>query len=82
MSTYLLAFIVGEFDYISARGENGVEIRVYTQAGSAESGTGMCSTYSGSARVLRCIVLGQYQATIAQHSVLPRGWDSALYAGN
>lgn len=30
MSTYLLAFIVGEFDFISASSKSGTEVRVYT----------------------------------------------------
>ena len=30
MSSYLLAFIVGEFDYVEERDTNGVLIRVYT----------------------------------------------------
>ena len=38
MSTYLLAFIVGEFDYIEEKDSNGVVVRVYTPVGKAEHG--------------------------------------------
>jgi len=38
MSTYLLAFIVGEYDYIEATDSNGVLIRVYTALGKKELG--------------------------------------------
>ena len=38
MSTYLLAFIVGEFDYVEGRDKNGVLIRVYTPMTKSEQG--------------------------------------------
>lgn len=38
MSTYLVAFIVGEFDYIEEIISNGVIIRVYTPLGKTEQG--------------------------------------------
>lgn len=38
MSTYLLAFVVGEFDYISAMTKNQVEVRVYTALGQSHLG--------------------------------------------
>ena len=38
MSTYLLAFIVGEFDYVEQRDINGVLVRVYTPVGKKEQG--------------------------------------------
>ena len=38
MSTYLLAFIVGEFDFVEERDSNGVLVRVYTPVGKAEQG--------------------------------------------
>eukprot|EP01098_Paradermamoeba_levis_P005049 TRINITY_DN2145_c0_g1_i1.p1 TRINITY_DN2145_c0_g1~~TRINITY_DN2145_c0_g1_i1.p1 ORF type:complete len:871 (-),score=296.37 TRINITY_DN2145_c0_g1_i1:122-2734(-) len=39
MSTYLLAFIVGEFDYLEGKSKEGVTIRVYTPIGKKEQGT-------------------------------------------
>ena len=38
MSTYLLAFVVGEYDYIEDKDSNGVLIRVYTPLGKKELG--------------------------------------------
>ena len=38
MSTYLLAFVVGEFDYVQGKTNNDVEIKVYTPPGKASQG--------------------------------------------
>lgn len=38
MSTYLLAFLVGEFEYIETTNDEGVIVRVYTVAGKKEHG--------------------------------------------
>jgi puromycin-sensitive aminopeptidase len=38
MSTYLLAFCVGEFDYVQAHTDHGVLIKVYTPPGKASAG--------------------------------------------
>jgi len=38
MSTYLLAFVIGEYDYIEDKDRNGVLIRVYTPLGKKEQG--------------------------------------------
>lgn len=38
MSTYLLAFVVGEYDYVEGKDVNGVLIRVYTPVGKKEQG--------------------------------------------
>ena len=38
MSTYLLAFIVGEYDFIEEKDSNGVLIRVYTPVGKKDQG--------------------------------------------
>ena len=38
MSSYLLAFIVGEFDFISRMSKGGVEVRVYTGLGKTHLG--------------------------------------------
>lgn len=38
MSTYLLAFLVGEFEYIETTNDEGVNVRVYTTAGKKEQG--------------------------------------------
>ena len=36
MSTYLLAFIVGEFDFVEDTDKDGVNVRVYTPLGKKE----------------------------------------------
>ncbi|KAJ8317302.1 hypothetical protein KUTeg_005206 [Tegillarca granosa] len=38
MSTYLLAFVVGEYDYVEAFDKDGVKVRVYTPVGKKEQG--------------------------------------------
>ena len=38
MSTYLLAMVVGEYDYIETKDSDGVLIRVYTPLGKKEQG--------------------------------------------
>lgn len=38
MSSYLLAFVVGEFDFVEEKDGNGVLIRVYTPVGKANLG--------------------------------------------
>jgi puromycin-sensitive aminopeptidase len=38
MSTYLLAFVIGEFDYIEDTDKNGKLIRVYAPVGKKEFG--------------------------------------------
>eukprot|EP00794_Sanderia_malayensis_P017827 gene17827-19608_t len=38
MSTYLLAFVVGEFDFVESQTEDGIQVRVYTPLGKAEQG--------------------------------------------
>ena len=38
MSSYLLAFVVGEFDFVEEKDSNGVLIRVYTPVGKANLG--------------------------------------------
>ena len=38
MSTYLLAYIVGEFDYVEGKDADGILIRVYTPVGKKEQG--------------------------------------------
>ena len=38
MSTYLLAFLVGEFDFVQASTTHGVQIRVYSPPGKADQG--------------------------------------------
>ena len=36
MSTYLLAFCIGEFDFVEKMTKNGVKVRVYTPPGKRE----------------------------------------------
>uniref|UniRef100_A0A4W3J228 Aminopeptidase n=1 Tax=Callorhinchus milii TaxID=7868 RepID=A0A4W3J228_CALMI len=38
MSTYLVAFVVGEYDFVESRSSDGILIRVYTPAGKSEQG--------------------------------------------
>ena len=38
MSTYLLAFIIGEYDYVEDTDADGVKVRVYTPVGKNEQG--------------------------------------------
>uniref|UniRef100_A0A8D0HQB0 Aminopeptidase n=1 Tax=Sphenodon punctatus TaxID=8508 RepID=A0A8D0HQB0_SPHPU len=38
MSTYLVAFVVGEYDFVETRSSDGVLVRVYTPVGKAEQG--------------------------------------------
>jgi len=38
MSTYLVAFVIGEYDYIEINDANGIKIRVYTPVGKKEHG--------------------------------------------
>lgn len=38
MSTYLLAFVVGEFDFVEGKDCDGVHIRVFTPKGKAVQG--------------------------------------------
>ena len=38
MSTYLLAFVVGEFDYVEGKDSDGVLVRVYTPKEKKEQG--------------------------------------------
>ena len=38
MSTYLVAFIVGEFDFVEGTTEDGVKVRVFTPVGKSDQG--------------------------------------------
>lgn len=38
MSTYIIAFIVGDYDYVEGKAENDVTVRVYTSAGKSKGG--------------------------------------------
>jgi puromycin-sensitive aminopeptidase len=38
MSTYLVAYVVGEYDYVETKDKYGVSMRVYTQVGKKEHG--------------------------------------------
>lgn len=39
MSTYLVAAVVGEYDYVEAKSKDGVLVRVYTPVGKKEQGS-------------------------------------------
>ena len=64
MSTYLLAFCVGEFDCVQAQTNNGVLVKVYTPPGKSPSGT----------FALDCAVkcLDHYDAFFGSHYPLPK----------
>ncbi|XP_063740156.1 puromycin-sensitive aminopeptidase isoform X2 [Eleginops maclovinus] len=38
MSTYLVAFVIGEYDFVEAQSSDGITVRVYTPVGKAEQG--------------------------------------------
>lgn len=38
MSTYLVAFVIGEYDHVESQSSDGVTVRVYTPVGKAEQG--------------------------------------------
>ena len=38
MSTYLVAFVIGEYDFVESQSSDGVTVRVYTPTGKAEQG--------------------------------------------
>lgn len=38
MSTYLVAFVIGEYDFVEGQSSDGVTVRVYTPVGKAEQG--------------------------------------------
>lgn len=38
MSTYLVAFVIGEYDFVEAKDSDGVLVRVYTPLGKKEQG--------------------------------------------
>ena len=38
MSTYLVAFVIGEYDFVEGQSSDGVLVRVYTPVGRAEQG--------------------------------------------
>lgn len=38
MSTYLVAFVIGDFDYIEGKSSDGIKLRVFTPLGKTEQG--------------------------------------------
>jgi len=38
MSTYLVAFVVGDYDYVEGKDANGINVRVYTPVGKSQMG--------------------------------------------
>lgn len=50
MSTYLLAMVVGEYDFVETKDSDGVVVRVYTPLGKKEQGTfalSVSATFAG-----------------------------------
>ena len=64
MSTYLLAFCVGEFDCVQAQTQNGVLVKVYTPPGKSTSGTFALDT------AVKC--LDHYDSFFGMHYPLPK----------
>lgn len=73
MSIYLLAYIVGEFDFVEDKTPNGVTVRVYTPLGKREQGNppkkvqkqhGLSSTFSLTF-LLFLFLLGQFALQVA-----------------
>jgi puromycin-sensitive aminopeptidase len=46
MSTYLVCYVVGEYDYVETNDSNGVNMRVYTPIGKKEHGNFALDTAS------------------------------------
>lgn len=46
MSTYLLAIVIGEFDYVETTSGDGVNVKVYTPLGKKEQGLFALEVYS------------------------------------
>ena len=57
MSSYLLAFVVGEFDYVEEKDANGVVIRVYTPVGKANLGQFALDVSIKPSSVRACLLL-------------------------
>ena len=47
MSTYLVAIVVGEFDYIEDKSEEGITCRVYSPLGKKEQGRSESQSVAG-----------------------------------
>jgi puromycin-sensitive aminopeptidase len=58
MSTYLLAFVVGEYDYLEDKDKNGVIIRCYTPLGKKELGRFALEVFT----ILFCLYFWYYCA--------------------
>lgn len=57
MSTYLLAFVVGDFDYVEGKSDDGVLVRVYTPLQKKEQGKFALEVSLGTAlRILKPMV--------------------------
>ena len=66
MSTYLLAFIVGEFDFVEGQSKDGVLVRVYTPLGKKEQ---VChGTRTMLARLVSCSIRSEIVYIKTQHN--------------
>ena len=62
MSVYLLAFIVGEYDFVEATDSNGVKVRVYTPVGKAEDGKFALDV---SMYIMYCIIMNVFSESLS-----------------
>lgn len=71
MSTYLLAFVVGEFDFVEGETDDGIQVRVYTPLGRAEQGRFALEVGQLSTNRFACanVWLKEYYNSISAHEL-------------